>query len=71
VCSVFAAGGWLLSGDPLSAVSAALIGVFAGLAAYDFDTSPHPGRRLLFRAVAVMVIVLALYRILFTFASPT
>ncbi len=71
VCSVVAAGGWLLSGDPVSAVSAALTGVWAGLAAYDSDTSSHQGRRLLFRGVAVVVIVLALYRILFTFASPT
>ena len=71
VCSVVAAGGWLLSGDPVSAVSAALIGVWAGLAAYDFDTSPHLGRRLLVQMVAVVVIVLSLYRLLFTFATTS
>ncbi len=71
VCSVFSAGGWLLSGDWLSAVWVALLGVGAGLAAYDFDTSPRLAHRLLFRGVAVVVIVLSLYRLLFTLASPT
>ncbi len=71
VCSVVAAGGWLLSGDLVSAFSAALTGAWAGLAAYNFNTSPHLGRRVLFRVVAVVVIGLALYRILFTFAPPT
>ena len=71
VCCVFAAGGLLLSGDLVSAVTTALIGGCAGLAAYDFDTSPRLGRRLLFRVVAVVMIVLSPYRICFTFASPT
>ncbi len=71
VLSILATGAALLGGDPLGAVSSALVGVWAGLAAYDFDTSPQLGRRWLFRCVAVAGIVLALYRILFTFASPT
>ena len=59
---LFAAGLSLLNGDPLGAVAAALFGASFVLAALGLETSPRPLLRLLVLVVAVVALVLYLYR---------
>ncbi len=66
--SVFAA---VMGRDYLGALFSVLLGLFLWLTALGYGSSRHLMPWLLIRLVMAAIIVLSLYRIVFTFAAPT
>ena len=70
-CAGLSTVGFVVLGNYAGAIFTLLTGVFAWLTLLGYATSPRLAAWLLYRIVVGVLVIWALYRILFTSASPT
>ena len=70
-CAGLSTVGFVAGGNYASALFTLLTGVFAWLTLRGYASSPRLSAWLLYRIVVGVLVIWALYRILFTFATPT